>query len=95
MQRQAQGRAIPPASGKALSVAGQAALRHCHEGWLTLGLAGLWENWKHPHTGEWERTFAIILIGFGPAPPKVSPRDCACTPNYLDSGTHLPVVLSY
>ena len=26
------------------------------------GLAGLWENWKNPHTGEWERTFAIITV---------------------------------
>jgi putative SOS response-associated peptidase YedK len=24
------------------------------------GLAGLWENWKDPATGEWLRTFAII-----------------------------------
>jgi putative SOS response-associated peptidase YedK len=24
------------------------------------GLAGLWENWKEPATGEWIRTFAII-----------------------------------
>jgi putative SOS response-associated peptidase YedK len=26
------------------------------------GLAGLWENWKDPTTGEWERTFAIITV---------------------------------
>ena len=26
------------------------------------GLAGLWENWKNPKTGEWERTFAIITV---------------------------------
>jgi putative SOS response-associated peptidase YedK len=24
------------------------------------GLAGLWENWKDPATGEWARTFSII-----------------------------------
>ena len=24
------------------------------------GLAGIWENWKDPSTGEWVRTFAII-----------------------------------
>ena len=24
------------------------------------GLAGLWENWKDPSTGEWTRTFAIL-----------------------------------
>jgi len=23
-------------------------------------LAGIWENWRHPHTEEWIRTFAII-----------------------------------
>ena len=23
------------------------------------GLAGLWENWRNPNTGEWERAFAI------------------------------------
>ena len=26
------------------------------------GLAGLWENWKNPKIGEWERTFAIITV---------------------------------
>jgi putative SOS response-associated peptidase YedK len=26
------------------------------------GLAGLWENWKNPRTGAWERTFAIITV---------------------------------
>lgn len=26
------------------------------------GLAGIWENWKHPETGEWVRTFAIITV---------------------------------
>lgn len=26
------------------------------------GLAGIWENWKHPETGEWLRTFAIITV---------------------------------
>ena len=24
------------------------------------GLAGIWENWQHPQTGQWVRTFAII-----------------------------------
>jgi putative SOS response-associated peptidase YedK len=24
------------------------------------GLAGIWENWRNPNTGEWERTFAKI-----------------------------------
>ena len=26
------------------------------------GLAGLWENWRNPNTGEWERTFVIIAV---------------------------------
>jgi putative SOS response-associated peptidase YedK len=26
------------------------------------GLAGLWENWKDPATGEWVRTFTIITV---------------------------------
>jgi putative SOS response-associated peptidase YedK len=26
------------------------------------GLAGLWENWKEPATGEWIRTFCIITV---------------------------------
>ena len=26
------------------------------------GLAGLWENWKNPKTGQWERTFAVITV---------------------------------
>ena len=24
------------------------------------GIAGLWENWKEPKSGEWIRTFAVI-----------------------------------
>jgi len=26
------------------------------------GLAGLWENWKDPASGEWVRTFTIITV---------------------------------
>jgi putative SOS response-associated peptidase YedK len=29
---------------------------------LPFGLAGIWENWRNPKTGEWERTFAIITM---------------------------------
>ena len=25
-------------------------------------LAGLWENWKNPITGDWERTLAVITV---------------------------------
>jgi putative SOS response-associated peptidase YedK len=28
----------------------------------SFGLAGLWENWRNPNTGAWERTFAIITV---------------------------------
>ena len=28
----------------------------------SFGLAGLWENWRNPNTGEWERTFAVITV---------------------------------
>jgi putative SOS response-associated peptidase YedK len=31
------------------------------DGW-PFGLAGLWENWRNPNTGEWERTFAVITV---------------------------------
>jgi putative SOS response-associated peptidase YedK len=24
------------------------------------GIAGIWENWKEPRSGEWIRTFAVI-----------------------------------
>jgi putative SOS response-associated peptidase YedK len=27
---------------------------------LAIGIAGLWENWKDPTSGEWIRTFAVI-----------------------------------
>ena len=25
-------------------------------------IAGLWENWRHPQSGEWIRTFAVITV---------------------------------
>jgi putative SOS response-associated peptidase YedK len=25
-------------------------------------IAGLWENWRHPRSGEWIRTFGIITV---------------------------------
>jgi putative SOS response-associated peptidase YedK len=33
-------------------------------------IAGLWENWKDPASGEWVRTFAVI-----------SARESACRPS--------------
>ncbi len=26
------------------------------------GIAGIWENWKEPASGEWQRTFAIVTV---------------------------------
>ena len=26
------------------------------------GIAGIWENWKEPASGEWQRTFAIVAV---------------------------------
>ena len=38
------------------------------------GLAGLWENWRNPNTGEWERTFAIITVPSNPLVAKIHNR---------------------
>jgi putative SOS response-associated peptidase YedK len=38
----------------------QVALCDRDEESLAVGIAGLWENWKDPATGEWVRTFAIV-----------------------------------
>ena len=44
------------------------------------GLAGLWENWRDPNTGEWQRTFAIItapsneLVGHNRMPAILEPE---------------------
>jgi putative SOS response-associated peptidase YedK len=35
-----------------------------------LAVAAIWENWKNPDTGEWERTFATITV---PANAAVAP----------------------
>jgi putative SOS response-associated peptidase YedK len=43
------------------------------------GLAGLWENWRNPNTGEWERAFAI-----SPCPlTHWSLRSTTACPRYL------------
>jgi putative SOS response-associated peptidase YedK len=34
------------------------------------GVAGIWENWRNPHTGAWERTFAVVTV---PANELVAP----------------------
>jgi putative SOS response-associated peptidase YedK len=38
------------------------------------GLAGLWENWRDPSTGEWERTFAIITVPSNELVRQIHPR---------------------
>lgn len=38
----------------------ETSLRHWEEDRGAFALAGLWENWRHPQTEEWIRTFAII-----------------------------------
>jgi putative SOS response-associated peptidase YedK len=48
------------------------------------GIAGIWENWKSPSTGEWIRTFAVIttdandLVGeiHDRMPAILAPPDC-------------------
>jgi putative SOS response-associated peptidase YedK len=34
------------------------------------GVAGIWENWRNPLTGGWERTFAVVTV---PANELVAP----------------------
>ena len=34
------------------------------------GLAGLWENWKDPSTGEWVRTFCVITTNANELVPR-------------------------
>jgi putative SOS response-associated peptidase YedK len=41
---------------------------------LPFGLAGLWENWRNPSTGEWERTFAIITVPSNELVRQIHPR---------------------
>jgi SOS response associated peptidase (SRAP) len=39
---------------------GEAAPCDRNQGRRPFGIAGIWENWKDPNSGEWVRTFAII-----------------------------------
>jgi len=48
------------------------------------GLAGLWENWRNPNTGEWERTFAIITVPSNQLVAKIHNR----MPAILDPGSY-------
>jgi putative SOS response-associated peptidase YedK len=47
------------------------------------GLAGLWENWRNPMTGEWE-TFVIITVPSNQLVAQIHDR----MPAILASGTH-------
>jgi putative SOS response-associated peptidase YedK len=44
------------------------------------GLAGLWENWRNPRTGQWERTFAIITVPSNELVGKIHDRMPAILP---------------
>ena len=48
------------------------------------GLAGVWENWRNPNTGEWERTFAVITVPSNPVVAKIHNR----MPAILDPGSY-------
>jgi putative SOS response-associated peptidase YedK len=48
------------------------------------GLAGLWENWRNPNRGEWERTFAVITVPSNPLVAKIHNR----MPAILDPGSY-------
>ena len=47
-------------SGRRARLEREAAVCDSDGGPQRFGLAGLWENWKDPATGEWVRTFAVI-----------------------------------
>ena len=59
-------RCIVPVDGffewRAIKAHGRSGPRYRNEDGSPFGLAGLWENWRNPNTGEWERTFAIITV---------------------------------
>jgi putative SOS response-associated peptidase YedK len=39
---------------------GEAAVAIAMKDGAPFGIAGIWENWKDPSSGEWTRTFAVI-----------------------------------
>src|SRR5256885_4823670 len=60
------------------------------------GIAGIWENWKEPATGEWIRTFAIIttdaneLVRRDGSTISLCPPARMALPVVLDSFSHFP-----
>ena len=54
------------------------------------GLAGLWENWKNPNTGEWERTFAIVTVPSNELVAQIHDRMPATSGRRATSGGWVP-----
>ena len=59
-------------------------------------LAGIWENWKHPQTGEWLRTFCIITTTANEGQSPTGDGDHHAGPwvdvEIKDNGTGIPAV---
>ena len=45
------------------------------------GVAGIWDNWRNPEDGEWERTFALITVEANAATAPVHDRMLAILDN--------------
>jgi putative SOS response-associated peptidase YedK len=45
------------------------------------GVAGIWENWRDPWTGAWERTFAVITVPANELVATIHDRMPAILPN--------------
>jgi putative SOS response-associated peptidase YedK len=47
------------------------------------GVAGTWENWRDPLTGEWERSFAVVTVPANELVAQIHDRMLAILPNDL------------
>jgi putative SOS response-associated peptidase YedK len=45
------------------------------------GVAGIWENWRNPLAGAWERTFAVITVPANALVAPIHDRMLAILPN--------------
>ena len=45
------------------------------------GVAGIWENWRYPLTGKWERTFAVVTVPANELVAQIHDRMLAILPN--------------
>jgi hypothetical protein len=45
------------------------------------GVAGIWENWRDPLTGKWERTFAVVPVPANELVAQIHDRMLAILPN--------------